>query len=88
MLELGSGPVEPEYVKIMTDVARTVDFLFNGTTKPKKTGFILMVFPFDQVKKDGRCNYMSNAHREDVIVMLREQLRYFEGAPDNVTGTG
>jgi hypothetical protein len=32
-----------------------------------------------------RCNYISNGRREDVVVLLKEQLARFEGSPD-VTG--
>jgi hypothetical protein len=39
-----------------------------------------MVFPFDSF--DGRANYISNARREDVIVLLKEQLARFEGQPE------
>jgi hypothetical protein len=35
-----------------------------------------MVFPFDD--KSGRCNYISNAERPDVVRLLKEQLRHFE----------
>lgn len=31
------------------------------------------------------CNYISNAVRDDVVVLLKEQLARFEGSPD-VTG--
>ena len=33
-----------------------------------------------------RCNYISNASREDVIVLLKEQLARFEGQAE-VSGT-
>jgi hypothetical protein len=28
------------------------------------------------------CNYISNARREDVIMLLKEQLARFEGQPE------
>jgi hypothetical protein len=42
-----------------------------------------MVFPFS-ADADGahRCNYISNASREDVVVLLKEQLARFEGQPE------
>jgi len=79
---LGDGPVQPEYVEMMKSVAGAIDLMFNGPVeKDKKTvGFILMVFPFEDGKGElGRCNYMSNAKREDVVVMLKEQIKRFEG---------
>lgn len=80
--ELGDGPVEDRYIADMKKVATTVDLMFNGAAKKgeRQVGFILMVFPFND--HEGRCNYMSNAGREDVKVLLREQLARFEGMPD------
>lgn len=79
MNTLGDGPVQQEYQVLMKEVAKMVDEMFNGITRPKRTGFILMVFPFDH---DGRCNYMSNAERSDVVIMLKEQIARFEGQPE------
>ena len=80
---VGDGPVQAEYSLKMTALAHVIDDLFNGSSDPKKVGFVLMVFPFGT--GDGRCNYMSNAERADIVVLLREQLARFQGAPD-VTG--
>lgn len=83
---LGDAPIEPAYLEMMNSVARGLDKIFNGDAKKgeRKTGFILLVFPFGDT--EGRCNYISNgANRKDVVVMLKEQIRRFEGAPD-VTG--
>lgn len=83
---LGDGPIEQEYRDMMTSVVGLLDRLFNGNAKGKarQTGFVLLVFPFGE--KEGRCNYISNgANREDMKVLLREQLARFEGQPD-VTG--
>ena len=43
-------------------------------------GFCLMVFPLEDF--DGRCNYISNANRDDVVTLLKEQLARFEGQAD------
>jgi hypothetical protein len=86
MHELGDGPIESEYRAKMTAIVKALDEMFNGPAKgqARQTGFILLVFPFGE--KEGRCNYMSNgANRDDVIVLLKEQLARFEGQPD-VTG--
>lgn len=80
----GSGPVDEKYVAKMRAVAAVIDEFLNGEERPKHTGFVLLVFPFEG--HEGRANYMSNAMREDVVRLLREQLRYFEGAPDDVSG--
>jgi hypothetical protein len=76
---LGDGPVEQQYIEKMRTVARGIDHHFNGMSMPgrKKTiGFVLMVFPFD--RPDGRCNYMSNAQRDEVLLLLKEQVKRFE----------
>jgi hypothetical protein len=80
---LGDAPVEAQFAEKMTAVARAVDEFLNGDVQPKPNGFILMVFPFEG--HEGRCNYMSNADRADVVTMLKHQIKRFEGQPD-VTG--
>lgn len=78
---LGDEPIERRYRAEMNNMAQYLDRFFNGPDPIKKeTGFVLLVFPLDN--HDGRCNYISNGRREDVVVLLREQLRRFEGAPD------
>lgn len=86
---IGDGPIEEKYREQMAELARTIDAYFNGPQLPglpagKQTGFVLLVFPFEG--HEGRCNYMSNAMREDIVVLLKEQLRRFEGQPE-VSGT-
>lgn len=79
---LGDKPVEEEYREGMKRVAAAIDEIFNGDAKgdERTTGFILMVFPFGE--GEGRTNYISNASRKDVIVLLKEQLARFEGQPE------
>jgi hypothetical protein len=79
---LGDQPIEPDLHDMMNALASGIDALLNGQDKdrPKKNGFCLMVFPFDDF--EGRANYISNARREDVIVLLKEQLARFEGQPE------
>ena len=84
---IGDQPIDPRLHAMMNALAHGVDQILNGEDTPqdeKQNGFILLVFPFQG--HEGRCNYISNARREDVVLLLREQLRRFEGAPD-VTGT-
>jgi hypothetical protein len=81
---LGDGPIEARHHRMMNTLASTLDELFNGeaTGADRRTGFILMVFPFGDT--DGRANYISNAERADIVVMLKEQLARFEGQPEMV----
>jgi hypothetical protein len=83
--KLGDAPIQKEYSEQMNDLARALDMMFNGIAvgDDRKTGFVLMVFPFGD---EGRCNYISNALRKDVITLLKEQLKRFEGQSD-VSGT-
>jgi hypothetical protein len=81
--ELGDAPIEPEYRDTMNRVAGALDEAFNGVAKgnDRKVGFVLLVFPFGA--DDGRCNYISNgADRRDIVIMLKEQIKRFEGQPD------
>jgi hypothetical protein len=89
---LGDAPIEPYYRDIMNELAHLLDTFFNGQAKGKdrKTGFILMVFPFEESAKaaaggSGRANYISNAKRDDVVIMLKEQIKRFEGQAE-ITG--
>jgi TolB-like protein len=82
---LGDAPVQPELMQIMNSLAHGIDEILNGQKRPKQTGFVLMVFPFEEVQGEGRCNYISNAQRDDIVVMLKEQIKRFEGQPD-ITG--
>ena len=81
---LGSGPIEPQLHDLMNGLAHGLDEIFNDRGKPKKVGFVLLAFNFGD---KGRCNYISNANREDVVTLLTEQLAYFRGMPET-GGTG
>lgn len=80
--QLGNAPVEPRLVVQMNEIAAALDQIFNPGKrgKDRTNGFVLLVFPFEG--REGRCNYISNANRQDVIVLLKEQLAYFEGQPE------
>jgi hypothetical protein len=81
--QYGDAPIEPAYIEMMKGVARAIDEVFNDGVKgpARKVGFILLVFPFGEV--EGRCNYISNgASRKDVVTMLKEQIKRFEGQPE------
>ena len=80
---LGDAPLEPDYREKMVAVAQALDELFNGEAKgdARQTGFVLLVFPFGE--GEGRCNYISNgANRKDIVTMMKEQIKRFEGQPE------
>lgn len=81
---LGDGPIQEQYREMMNAVARGLDAAFNGDAKgpERQTGFVLMVYPFDDVA-GGRCNYISNgADRRDVVTLMKEMIARFEGQPE------
>lgn len=75
--QIGDAPIDPQLDMTMYSLAQGIDEIINGDWDPKKNGFLLMVFPFAGF--DGRCNYVSNARREDVIRLLEELLAKFKG---------
>jgi len=79
---IGDGPIDRNLREAMNILARVLDDTLNSGAKGpnRTTGFVLLAFPFGS--DDGRCNYISNASRDDVLVLLKEQVRRFEGAPD------
>jgi hypothetical protein len=81
--QLGDAPIEAKHREQMQQLARVLDEFFNGPDKgpARKTGFVLLVFPFGE--GEGRCNYISNgADRRDIVTMMREQIKRFEGQPE------
>lgn len=79
---IGDAPIEGKLRDIMNRLARILDMVLNGEAKgaARENGFILLVFPFEG--HEGRANYISNANRKDVVVMLKEQLARLEGFPE------
>lgn len=80
---LGDAPVEQEYYDLMVKTMGAIDELFNGDAKreDKKTGIVMLVFPYGDVT--GRCNFMSNgADRRDIVVLFKEMIARFEGQPE------
>ena len=80
MKTLGDGPVDPALHDLMNALAHGLDEFLNGKNGDKRNGFVLMVFPF--AGHEGRCNYISNANRDDIVVLLKEQLARFQGQPE------
>lgn len=66
---LGDAPIESNYREHMNSMAQYLDRYFNGPAPDapgeRKTGFVLLVFPLHD--HGGRCNYISNGRREDVV---------------------
>ena len=84
---LGDAPIETPWLVKMNRLAKSLDQLFNGDKKgdEREVGFIVMVFPFGEQVEGGphRCNYISNgADRKDVVILMKEQIKRFEGQPD------
>ena len=82
--KIGDKPIAPVLHDLMNNLARDVDIYLNGTKNIKmskrENGFVLLVFPFNG--HEGRANYISNSNREDIIILLKEQLARFEGQPE------
>lgn len=84
---LGDAPIEEEYRRKMNVVAMTLDEFFNGGAKgaARKTGFVLLVFPFNEtgVTAGARCNFISNgADRREIVTLFKEMIARFEGQPE------
>lgn len=80
---LGDAPIDQKHRATMNAVAKALDGTFNGNDRgaDRKVGFVLLVFPFGE--KEGRCNYISNgADRRDIVTLMKEQIKRFEGQPD------
>jgi hypothetical protein len=80
---LGDAPIDLAVREQMNLIAHSLNKIFNGEAKgrDRKTGFVLLVFPFADTT--GRCNYISNgADRRDICTMFREQIARFEGQPE------
>ena len=82
---LGDAPIEQAYIEKMNHLANYLDTIFNGDKRgmDRETGFVLLVFPFGEGEGQ-RANYISNADREDVVTLLKEQVKRFsEQASDD-----
>jgi hypothetical protein len=75
---IGSGPIDPTMHDLMNALAHALDVILNEDRR--EIGWVLMAFPFGEAA--GRCNYISNAKREDIITLLTEQRAYFKGMPE------
>lgn len=76
---LGDAPIESAVHGFMNSLGRALQDLIKKELNGE-WGFCLMMFPLGE--GPGRCNYISNARREDVVILLKEQLARFEGMPE------
>lgn len=67
-----------ETAELMRRIAGALDWSLNGDVRPKETGFVLLLFPFNG-EPGARTNYVSNGKREDILVALKEIVTRFEG---------
>lgn len=65
---------------LMQSLAKGIDEILNGNVSSKQNGFVILVFPFDQVE-GSRTNYVSNCDRKDIVAALKEVTARFEGSP-------
>lgn len=90
--ELGDAPIQDAYRAKMQAIAEALDEMFNGAVKgpERETGFVLLVYPFGQVREgDAHCNFISNgADRKDVACLFKEMIARFEGQPELPAGHG
>jgi hypothetical protein len=67
----------------MTNLARGLDEILNRDKhgEDRTVGFVLLVFELGD--HGGECNYVSNAERDDIRVLLKELVARFEGQAFN-----
>lgn len=73
-----SEQIQPAYREKMNALAAALDDMLNGKERPKKVGFVLLVYEFGKMDH-GRVNYIGNGARDDVRVALTELLARWEG---------
>ena len=64
-----------------------LDEAWNGGAEVPTVGIVILTFPLNE-QVDGRVNYISNAAREDVLVLFKEIAARWEGrlldAPEGI----
>jgi hypothetical protein len=79
--QLGDAKIQQQYRDDMNNIANALDTIFNGDARgeARKTGFVLLVFPFGDAK-GARCNFISNgADRKDIVALFKEMVARFTG---------
>ena len=74
--QIGDAPIDPKLHAVMNALAVQLDQILNPNAPLKTNGFILLVFPFDG--HEGRANYISNGKKEDILILLKEQVARLE----------
>jgi hypothetical protein len=70
-----SDPIAEDQRERMNVLARLLDDAFNGTSRPKMVGFVLLTYSFgEDIKGTGRVNYIGNGERGSVRIALTELL--------------
>ena len=73
-------PIIDEQRARMNALAEVLDEEFNGSVRPKKVGFALLVYNLgENLTGTGRINYIGNGDRRDVLVALKELIARWEG---------
>lgn len=74
--------IQAKYREAMNQLASDLDQIFNGPAKGKdrKTCFVLLITPFEEI--GGRCNYISNGQRGDVVKVMKEVITRFDAEPE------
>lgn len=72
------GPIQEHLRDEANAIAQALDQVLNGDERPKKVGFMLLMFDFDGPKSD-RINYIANCERRDAINSLKEFIARAEG---------
>lgn len=77
---------EDRHNAILDGTARALDEFLNGTEAPArgKIGFILVVFPLDEIASHGKC-VTNGVARDDVVAVLKKQLAHLEGQADRTS---
>ncbi len=64
-----------------------LDEAWNGCAEVPTVGIVILTFPLNE-QVDGRVNYISNAAREDMLVLFKEIAARWEGrlldAPEGI----
>jgi hypothetical protein len=70
-------PIDDAQRSMMNALARALDDALNGNARPKKVGFALLTYNFDD--SSGHINYIGNGRREDVLTAIKELAARWEG---------
>ncbi|MFN3686128.1 hypothetical protein [Salinarimonas sp.] len=71
-------PIQDAHRTQMNAFAEILDEILNGTNRPRRVGFALLVFEFGKTE-GGRVNYISNAQRAEMLTAMREYIARAEG---------